>query len=83
VREKEGEVTFATGRLPGGDVEHLGRHPHGTLDLQVLALGALHQIAADCSKRRKETRGKLFDSNPNAAETKEMASTVSQRSMDS
>jgi hypothetical protein len=36
-------------------VEHLGRHPHGALDLELLTLGALHQIPADCSKRNAAT----------------------------
>ena len=36
-------------------MEHLGRHPDGALDLQILALGTLHQIAADCSKRNAAT----------------------------
>lgn len=32
-------------------MEHLGRHPDGSLDLEVLALGTLHQIAADCAAK--------------------------------
>jgi len=42
-----GVGAFATGRLPGGDVEHLGGHPDGALQPQQLTLGTLHQIAAD------------------------------------
>ena len=57
--------------LHGGDVEHLGRHPDGALDLQILALGTLHQIAADCSKRNaaKTNTRSVLRFQPNAAET--------------
>ena len=33
--------------LPGGDLQGLGGHPDGSLDLEVLLLGALDQVGAD------------------------------------
>ena len=37
--------------LPGGDPEHLGRHPHRALHLQLLVLGAADEVAADLLQR--------------------------------
>lgn len=34
-------LAFATNGHPGGEVEHLGGHPHGALCLQLLVLGSL------------------------------------------
>lgn len=47
-------ITFTAGRLPGGDMEHLGGHPHRTLNRELLVLGTPHQIRAHCHTHRKE-----------------------------
>jgi hypothetical protein len=36
------QVTLHTGGLPGGDVEHLGRHPNRAHHQQLHVLGYLH-----------------------------------------
>ena len=38
---------LTTRGLPGGDLQGLGGHPDGSLDLEVLLLGALDQVGAD------------------------------------
>jgi len=38
---------LTAGGLPGGDLQALGGHPDGPLDLQLLLLGALDQVGAD------------------------------------
>jgi len=37
--------------LPGGDSQHLGGHPHGSLHLELLVLGAPDEVAADLLQR--------------------------------
>jgi len=39
--------TFTARGLPGGDAESLGGHANGSLDLQLLLLGAADELAAD------------------------------------
>ena len=34
-------------RLPGGDLEDLGRHSDGSLDSEVLVLGPVDQVVGD------------------------------------
>lgn len=43
--------TLTTGRLPGRDIQPLGREPNRALDRQGLALGALNELAADLLER--------------------------------
>lgn len=37
--------------LSGGDSQHLGGHPHGSLHLELLVLGAPDEVAADLLQR--------------------------------
>ena len=39
--------TLSARSLPGGDSQHLGGHPHGSLHLQLLVLGSPDEVAAD------------------------------------
>ena len=39
--------SLSAGRLPRGDPQGLGRHPHGAFGLQVLLLRTLDQVGAD------------------------------------
>jgi hypothetical protein len=39
--------TLSVGGLTGGDAQNLGRHTHGSLDLELLLLGATDQVGAD------------------------------------
>jgi hypothetical protein len=55
-------------------VEHLGGHPDGPLQLQILILGTLHQIADHCSYHNREDHVSANSIEPNAADTKEMKS---------
>ena len=43
--------TLSARSLSGGDSEHLGGHPHGSLDLQVLVLGSSDEVTADLLQR--------------------------------
>ena len=38
---------LTTGGLPGGDAQDLGGHAHGSLDLELLLLGAADEVVAD------------------------------------
>ena len=37
--------------LPGSDSQHLSGHPHGSLHLELLVLGAPNEVAADLLQR--------------------------------
>lgn len=39
--------TLSARSLPGGDSKHLGGHPHRSLHLQLLVLGAPDEVTAD------------------------------------
>lgn len=43
-----GVGTLSAGRLTGGDLENLGGHAGGSLDLNTLILGSTDEIGADC-----------------------------------
>lgn len=43
--------TFTAGRLSGGDLKGLSRETNGTLDAEVLGLGALNELLAHLLKR--------------------------------
>ena len=59
---KEREVaTYSTGELPGGDVE---QHPDGAIDLELLLLGALHQIRGHCSTYARTNASDRRRTNP-------------------
>merc|ERR1712198_32661 len=49
--------TFTTGGLTRGDSQGLGRHSHGSLDLEGLLLGTLDQITADLFQTFHVSRG--------------------------
>ena len=43
--------TLSARSLPGGDSQHLGGHPHWSLHLELLVLGAPDEVAADLLQR--------------------------------
>ena len=43
--------TLSARSLPGGDSQHLGGHPHWSLHLKLLVLGAPDEVAADLLQR--------------------------------
>lgn len=44
-------ASFTTRRLPCGDLQSFGGEPDGTLDAEVLGLGALEELGADFFER--------------------------------
>lgn len=49
--------TFTARGLTGGDVEHLGRHADGSLDLELLLLGTTDEVSADLFEVLDVARG--------------------------
>jgi hypothetical protein len=60
--EKEGR----TNGLAGGDVKTLGRETNGALDLEVLVLGAVDKVSADCFAKRTR-KGSVYCSSRRAS----------------
>ncbi len=52
--------TLSTGGLPRRDVQHLGRHAHRSLHLQLLVLGTTDQVGADCTSIGKVSNRELL-----------------------
>jgi len=49
--------TLTARGLPGGDLQGLGGHPHWSLHLQLLLLGALDEVSADLLQGLDGPRG--------------------------
>ena len=60
-RRKEKEEGGGEGneRLPGGDLEDLGRHSDGSLDSEILILGSVDEIVGDYTKKKGTKRKRV------------------------